>query len=106
MLSSLLKITADLFEIVGKFGGAERCWRKISFLNSNAENLTATGYICFKNKNFQDAENYFRKAIKKSPKYCDFAFSFLIRLLGDPSAIILQFDNIKALSTIDNNSLA
>ena len=56
MLSSLLKITADLFEIVGKFGGAEKCWRKISSLNSNAENLTAAGYICFKNKNFQDAE--------------------------------------------------
>ena len=69
MLSSLLKITADLFEIVGKFGGAERCWCKISSLNSNAENLTAAGYICFKNKNFQDAENYFLKAIKKSPKY-------------------------------------
>ena len=69
MLSSLLKITADLFEIAGKTGIAERCWRKISSLNSNPENLTAAGYMCFKNKNFQDAESYFLKAIKKSPKY-------------------------------------
>ena len=69
MLYSLLRLTADLFEVGGKTHGAERCWRKISSLYSNPENLTTAGYMCFKNNNFQDAENYFLNAIKKSPDY-------------------------------------
>ena len=64
MLTRLLTIVADLFEIVGKFGGAERCWRKISSLRPDAENLTTAGYICFKNKNFENAEQFFLKQLK------------------------------------------
>ena len=66
MLIRLLTIVADIFEIFGRTKPAERCWRKIAVVRPDAENLTTAGFICFKNGNSENAEQFFLEALDKN----------------------------------------
>ena len=59
MLTILLTIVADVFEIFGQTKLAERCWRRITIVRPDVENLTTAGFICFKNGNSKNAEQFF-----------------------------------------------
>tara|TARA_Y100001954_G_C15758269_1_gene577624 strand:- start:651 stop:1202 length:552 start_codon:yes stop_codon:yes gene_type:complete len=75
MLTRLLTIIADVFEIFGQTKLAERCWRKIAHNRPDAENLTTAGLICFKNGNSKDAEQFFLKALDRCPTYYQALFN-------------------------------
>ena len=75
MLTRLLTIVADVFEICGLTNLAERCWRKIVLFRPDAENFTTAGFICFKNGNSENAEQFFLEALDKCPTYYQALFN-------------------------------
>ncbi len=75
MLTRFLTIVADVFEIFGQTKLAERCWRKIVLGRPDAENLTEAGFICFKNGNSKNAEQFFLNALDKCPTYYQALFN-------------------------------
>ncbi len=75
MLTRLLSIVADVFEIFGQIKLAERCWRKIVLISPDAENLTTAGFICFKNGSSENAEQFFLKALDNCPTYYQALFN-------------------------------